>query len=416
MSLRITFLLFTILFATSCQTLLDEPCVERYYIYEPVYQDLEAIRVVTYESSREIEQPGKIYLYGHYLFINEVNTGIHIIDNSNQSNPVQLGFYNIPGNNDLAIKDNILFADNYLDVMAIDISNMQEPEIIDVQEQVYDYPFHVDEVSQQFVVDFQVRDMEFVDCENMSIFEDFTSFNSSTNLSVASSTGYSTSPNLVGQAGSMARFALKNDFLYVVDNTTLHSIETADADNLSLTSSSNLDWGVETIFPYQDNLFIGAMTGMHIFSLADPSSPQFASTYTHFEACDPVVVKDDIAYVTVRSGTRCGDNRSNQLIELNVSDIYNPILLSTMSMTNPHGLGLLGDNLFICEAQEGVRVYNRGQIEDYEESKLADILNVHARDIILLSNETAIIMTDTGFSQYDVSDLNNIFELSNFML
>ncbi len=63
-------------------------------------------------SPKSLTNPGKIYTYGSTLFINELNAGIHVINNSNPQNPVPLKFIKILGNVDIAVKDNILYADN----------------------------------------------------------------------------------------------------------------------------------------------------------------------------------------------------------------------------------------------------------------------------------------------------------------
>ena len=65
--------------------------------------------------------PGKIYFKEGYIFINEELKGIHVIDNRNPENPQNIGFIEIPGNVDIAIKNNTLYADSYIDLGAIDI-------------------------------------------------------------------------------------------------------------------------------------------------------------------------------------------------------------------------------------------------------------------------------------------------------
>ncbi len=70
-------------------------------------------------------------------------------------------------------------------------------------------------------------------------------------------------------------------------------------------------WGnVETVFIAEDMLYVGTSNGMHILSLANPSSPNFLSTYQHITACDPVVVEGDWAYVTLRAGNICGGTQN----------------------------------------------------------------------------------------------------------
>jgi hypothetical protein len=99
--------------------------VESTYIYyEPVYTSMEEIRSsVEVLPPLELKQVGKIYFSNGYLFINEPNEGIHIIDNRDPVNPINFAFINIPGAFDLAVKGSVLFSDSYMDLVAIDISN-----------------------------------------------------------------------------------------------------------------------------------------------------------------------------------------------------------------------------------------------------------------------------------------------------
>ncbi len=54
-----------------------------YKIWVPVYKSYDEIRNgVKTLSSQDFKNPGKIYTYGNYLFVNETGEGIHIIDNS----------------------------------------------------------------------------------------------------------------------------------------------------------------------------------------------------------------------------------------------------------------------------------------------------------------------------------------------
>ena len=63
--------------------------------------------MVKAESPRALEQPGKMYVKGKYLYVNEIKKGIHIIDNGNPASPKFVTFINIPGNGDIAVRDSI---------------------------------------------------------------------------------------------------------------------------------------------------------------------------------------------------------------------------------------------------------------------------------------------------------------------
>ena len=80
---------------------------------------------------------GKIYFYQDYILVNEKYEGIHIIDNSDPSNPQSTNFICIPGNIDIAVKDDILYADSYTDLIAIDISDIGNIQIVKRFEDVF---------------------------------------------------------------------------------------------------------------------------------------------------------------------------------------------------------------------------------------------------------------------------------------
>ena len=98
----------------------------------PIYLEMKDVRGKSLAPipAKEIENPGKIYIYNNYLLINEPSKGIHIYDNKNPSNQINLSFIPIEGNVDLAINSNILYADNYVDLLAFDLSNIQNIRLV----------------------------------------------------------------------------------------------------------------------------------------------------------------------------------------------------------------------------------------------------------------------------------------------
>lgn len=96
--------------------------------YSPVYGS-QATTEIKLLSARPVTSPGKIYTYGSYLLINEVNKGIHIYNNSNPSKPLSVGFIEMIGNTDMAVKENILYADHMGSLVALkvdDFTTLQE--------------------------------------------------------------------------------------------------------------------------------------------------------------------------------------------------------------------------------------------------------------------------------------------------
>jgi len=106
-----------------------------YGMYTPVFIDrTEMENAVKIEAAKPLQNPGKIYLYKQYILVNEKYKGIHVIDNSNPAAPQNLAFLHIDGCIDMAMKNNVLFADNAVDLIALktngDFSSVQVTERI----------------------------------------------------------------------------------------------------------------------------------------------------------------------------------------------------------------------------------------------------------------------------------------------
>ncbi len=401
-------------FAMSCTT--DTCTEERTYVrYDRVYVTPDEYRLATadFEEPRELEEPGKIYFYNDLILINEIRKGIHWIDNTDPNNPIPLGFLPIPGNHDMAIQNDILYADGYTDLLLIDISNYSDPRLIERREDIFQS--HYFSNSNRIASHLEPTEItETIDCSEPNwgqswfsrddaVFFETTGAWSLTNNAIGSGPAGGPQPNQTGQGGSMARFAITKNHLYAVGSAEIFSLPISADGSVGTVITTDLPWGIETIFPYEDFLFLGASNGMHIMSLDDPGQPQHESTFSHANACDPVVVQDDIAYVTLRGGTACG-GFDNQLDVLDVSDIHNPRLLHTYSMDNPHGLAVLDNLLFICEGAHGLKVFDVDDISTINQNRYSHLTGFHAYDAIALRGKSLLVIGDDGFRQYDYSD------------
>lgn len=109
-----------------------------------------------------------------------------------------------------------------------------------------------------------------------------------------------------GVSGSLARFAVTNEHLYAVTNSGLKVFDVSNSENPIEGREIPLGFGIETIFPKGNNLFIGTQTGMRIFDASKPETPVQLSDYRHVRSCDPVVANDKYAFVTLRTEeTQC---------------------------------------------------------------------------------------------------------------
>jgi hypothetical protein len=382
---------------------------------------MELRTMVKAESPRSLEQPGKMYVKGKYLFVNEIKKGIHIIDNGNPANPKFVTFINIPGNGDIAVRDNILYADSFSDLVSIDITDPAAPKEVGRVKNVFKTGLFdgggwslnesAGSITDQNVE--WVTETVTVNCEeNVTpgnwwggwLVTDRASFSSTSSASPQSSGSTN------GQAGSMARFALDRNFLYAVGSTQLFLFNIAKPEQPVDFATVQLGWGIETIFPYNNKLFIGSSTGMFIYDNTDPAKPTQLSNFQHGRACDPVVVHGDVAYVTLRTGTGCGGGQ-NQLDLVDISNPAAPQLIKSYQMESPHGLSVDFPTLYLCEGEHGLKVFDVTDKFGVDKNQLAHFKDMHAYDVISLG-KTLVIIGEDGFYQYDSSNSKDLKLLS----
>lgn len=175
----------------------------------------------------------------------------------------------------------------------------------------------------------------------------------------SSSSGSSISTS-TGQAGSMARFAISGDYLYTLNAREMNVLDISDVTKPKYVSKVQVPFDVETLFSYKENLYIGASSGMYVYDNATPTLPTRIAEFTHAQSCDPVVISEDVAFVTLNTGSSCWNNRTgiNRLEIIDVQVPESPKLIKAVDMWEPSGLGIDGNHLFICDGSSGLKVFD----------------------------------------------------------
>lgn len=359
---------------------------KKYTIYTPVYATKQEVRdAVKLNNAKAFKDLGSFVTYGNLVLINERDKGVHIIDNSASNSAQNKGFIPIPGNMGIAVKNNILFADSYADLFSIDISDINNVKLVKVSENIFTSrvnPYGIN-TNGNIIVDWIEKDTmvsdDFINRQTgFMLFESSFSNSSSGNAGGGQST-----------SSSMATFTISGEHLYAVDVVKLYTFNISTPTSPTLQSSLNVNWGVETIFPLNNKLFIGTRTGMFIYSISNPSSPVYESQFNHANVCDPVIADNNTAYVTLRSGNTC-NGFTNQLDVIDISNIKNPQLIKTYPFTNPHGLSKYDNMLFICDGDDGLKLLdatNKNDIKHISNLKLGKCIDVIA------SNQSVIVIT-----------------------
>jgi hypothetical protein len=209
-----------------------------------------------------------------------------------------------------------------------------------------------------------------------------------------------------GTGGSMARFTLANNSLFTVDNAKLKVFDLANPEKPVLKNNVTIGIDVETIFPYNNYLFLGTSTGMHIYDITIPAQPKSISLYQHVYSCDPVVTDGKYAYVTLSTANAQCWRAVNELQIIDLTNIKTPVLVKQYAMTQPRGLAVRNDTLWVCDA--GLKMYD---VKNKMNIKLLKhFTGISAYDVIWL-HDLVLVTGETGFVQYRLEN-NEIKKLS----
>ncbi len=408
--------LLAVLFLGACK----DKVYQKHLANVPVYMDYETFRTsVKMQAPQSIKAPGSIYRKDDFLLIVEPNEGIHFINNANPSSPQKVGFLKVMGCNGMSIKDNYLYVNSFTDMVVIDVSSWEHPQEVarmkDMFPQVLpsyneSYPIAKIDKEKGIVVGWEIK-------ETKELVESYPTWNNCSTCEVfavnepnlGNSNG-SGSGSGTGISGSITKFSIVNNHLYVMEGFNLHSIRISNPLEPQANEPVKIWRTVETLFPNGNNLFLGTTSGMLIFSLSSPDNPTQVSEVNHMSACDPVVVQDNFAYVTVRSGRSCG-GEINQLDVIDISNLSQPVLVKSYPMQNPHGLGIDGNLLFICDGSAGLKVFDASNPVTVGDHQIKQFAEIQATDVIP-HNQVAIMIGTDGLYQYTYTDPTNIQLLS----
>jgi hypothetical protein len=377
----------------------------------PIVKTLSEIRnSITVESAQPTQSDGKIYVTQNLLFYVAQESGIHVFDNSNPQNPQNMIFINLEGVHDIAIKGNYLYADNFVDLVVFDISDLNNISLVRTVENVLEfYPAYPEEAEfyaydeypgvNEIMVGFRIEIRQKPDYDEVMLANDAFAL-------LESSSG-----GTIGTGGSFAKFQINNNALYTVENFDLNVFNISNPEQTFFDKSIYMtEWmggGIfETLFKQKEFLFIGSTNGMYIVNAFDEFNPYFVSGFSHATACDPVVVHANTAYITVRGGSTCGAIE-DQINVIDITNIENPTLISTYLLNQPFGLGIRNNVLYVC-ADGNLNVFDA---TNSAELVLQNTYNDQVKDVIALDTHLIAVGTNK-IVQYNYGDNHTLEVIS----
>ncbi|MDX5325085.1 MAG: hypothetical protein LPK80_02380 [Bacteroidota bacterium] len=197
-----------------------------------------------------------------------------------------------------------------------------------------------------------------------------------------------------GVSGSFSRFEVEGNALYTFDEQFMTVIDISDPRSPSEVSQTRTMAPAESTRKRDSVLFVASSSGLEIFDISTPLVPQALYAISHISSCDPIALKDSMAYLTLRSDPDVARCRRgvDRLDILNIKDIQRPVLVNDLEMTRPMGIGVQDSLLWVCD--DGLKVFSlkdpyQPQLKDHFQT--IDAIDIVIRaDLLIVSGKTRI--------------------------
>jgi len=313
-------------------------------------------------------------LAGNRLLVSDSDTGLHIYDVSNLSAPSKVMRIPLMNNMSSAVKDDIIYTNDANQLQAIRLA------------------------GDSYTVVARIGDK-------------YRTFNEGT-IGRGSGGGCSactrddetilapdSSPTPTGS--SFATFAVIDNYLYRADSQDrLVTYDVSSADHPKQIARTFIGWGIESLYPTANFLFVGGFNGMYIFDRSRPEKPVQISTIQHTRSCDPVAVSGSTAYVTLRGSGPCGGT-TDELMCVNIKEPRAPVVIGTKSLATPYGLAVQGQKLYVSHGDGG---YSLLDVSDPAAPALTATWPNQPTSDFIWSGTTLFVLSRDNVHIYDVTD------------
>lgn len=221
-------------------------------------------------------------------------------------------------------------------------------------------------------------------------------------------------------SGNFNRFAIVGDYLYGVDQSTIATYDISNRENPVEINRQEIGLAIETIYPFENTLFIGSRRGMFMYLIQSNGIPRRQGSFDYGQLtggvtpCDPVVGNRTTAFASLFTNERderCGRPRIpvQSIVVLDVTNPSNITHVHSEPVSTPRGISLDGNLLFVARADNGLDVYdvsNRSQFV-----LLSEVKDIFAYDVRAINNKL-VVAGATEVIQYDYSNPSQLVELS----
>jgi len=321
---------------------------------------------------------------------------------------------NIPGNKEFYVADDMIYAESVYDMLKINIEDRDSP-FLDTRIENYLGSNLVNDEGESVIgfdtelVTLDVSDDERLFWEEVGNYDEVY-YDYKQTVIPHSALPVSFAGN-GASSGTVNRITKANGHVYMIHLDKMSIFD--DQNDFSYLRTNFQGWGMETIYPNEDQLFIGGRQTVSIYDISNPSTPQWRTEFTHGEACDPVFPFGDVAYVTLRSSAEdfCPGN-DNSLLAIDISNLNSLNETKNIDMESPYGLTVIGDLLLVGEGANGLKVFDIS--DPFKPDLVKFIEDVPAYDIIQHPTNASLVLVagPEGFFQYSIDGDFELDEVS----
>ena len=224
------------------------------------------------------------------------------------------------------------------------------------------------------------------------------------------------------QVGSYSTMLTIGKFLYLVNETSISTYDVINPSSPVLLNKQDVGFDIESIYYHEGLFLIGSAANMYIYSINESGIPLRETNEEYFSSfddtqcfSDPIVARGNLAYVTLSTDIQeCGWRVNiNELRVYDIANLNKVKDLSVYSMSNPKGLALGKEKLFVCDAIDGLYIFD---LSDPSRPEFEQLFPGFSAFDALVRNNLLIVVARDRLLQYDISDENNINLVSEFKL
>ncbi len=368
----------------------------------PVYASKASIRdAVTVETSLAVDSVAEMLSYKETLFLRNGTDGIHVIDNTDPSNPDNHAYIKIVPCFAMETNDDQLYVIQGTDLVVFDLSDVRNPVVKHRVNDLYNSDFAK---GDSFVVGYEQQEVVKVlndfSCSDQFIFPEDEVIR-----------GAISTPH--------GQITVHKDHIYTADNQSVVTLALNGSAAPGFTSRMAAFNNIPDARLYillDSILLFGTGSGLMALDITtNPASPVNTGGFFPAGGCNPIAIWDSLTFAPMFNDLQEDESFCFSNPMISVVDVVTRRPISRVTgYSQPYYMHYHNNRVLLCNGFEGFRIFgvqDRILLSDYIDNS-GESNNVHARLGMLFGENNVLVYGNNGVFQYDISDRTIVKKLS----